>query len=158
MGNKPQILLFESYLQFVKNSIGSNQYRNLFAEINGEYVDILRDGELSCAVFASSVVYQFQLIDRPHATVDGSVAALEAHGWHKIKKERAGCILIWEEKEFESESHKHMGFFVGEGRAISNSAIEKTPTMHDWKFMGSKFGEREIVAIYWHSALESPGS
>lgn len=152
---KSQILLLDSYIQFVKNSLGSNQYKNLFVEMDGEKIDILRNGELSCAIFVSSVLHQFQLIDRPHATVAGTVSALKRHDWYRIEEKRTGCVLVWEAKEFDSETHKHIGFFMGSETAISNSAIKKVPVTHDWKFKGSEFGERKIVTMYWHDSLGS---
>lgn len=155
MHQKPHILIFPSYLHFIENSLGSHQYRNLLAEIDGKHADVLRDGKLSCAFFVSSVLHQFQLIDRPHATVDGTVTAAKTHGWKPIHKEKIGCVLVWESKTFGLEEHKHIGFFVGDGKAISHSATKNVPTIHDWKFTDSEFGERKIITMYWHDALAS---
>jgi len=42
-------VLLDNYLAIVRNSIGSNLFRNLYAEVNGQRQDITNNGELSCA-------------------------------------------------------------------------------------------------------------
>ena len=41
---KVEIILFDSYFQAIKNSIGSNLFRNLFAFVDGQRMDIYKDG------------------------------------------------------------------------------------------------------------------
>ena len=68
-----QIILYDSYLHAIKNSVGSNLFRNLYAYVDGKKMDILENGNLSCANFVSSILYSYKLIGGKHATVDGTV-------------------------------------------------------------------------------------
>ncbi|MDE2021814.1 MAG: hypothetical protein KGI71_02745, partial [Patescibacteria group bacterium] len=54
---KPALKLFPSYSAAVQNSIGTNLFRSLYYRINGKTIDVLDNGDLSCAVFVSSVLY-----------------------------------------------------------------------------------------------------
>ena len=145
-------LLFDTYLAVIKNSPGANLFRNSYAKVNGMKRDILKNGELSCAFFTSSVLVIFKLIKEIHSTVEGTIRDLEASGWKKIKKPKIGSVLIWEE----SVGHKHSGFYIGGGKAVSNSLQKRTPIVHHWTF-GIKKGKpvRKIIAIYWHKKLDS---
>ncbi len=60
---KPTLLPKESYLAMIKNSVGTNMFRNLYATSGGEVQDIVREGELSCAYFVSSILYIFKLVN-----------------------------------------------------------------------------------------------
>ena len=143
---------FDSYIAAIKNSIGSNLFRNYFMPVNGKEEDILKDGELSCARFVSSILKIFSLIKETHATVDGTVKDLENSGWVRIEEPRIGSIILWGFADNDGRGpHKHLGFYVGDHTAISNSSKLKTPVEHDWMF-----GEenRKIEAIYWNRELE----
>jgi len=103
---------FDSYLQFIKNSVGSKMFRNFYAKVNGQKKDILGDGDLSCAFFVSAVLANFGLIKRGHCTVDGTISELEQNGWQKIKKPKVGAVLVWVEKiDEKGGKHKHIGFY-----------------------------------------------
>lgn len=152
---KLTILLFDSYIQAIKNSVGSNLFRNFYLEINGKKIDVLEDGNLSCAKFVSSILYTHKLIKNMHTTVAGTVADLKISGWSKIKKPRLGAILVWEAKKFESGNiHKHIGFYMGEGQAISNRYEKRQPLKHHWTF-GAKNGQpvRKIEQIFWNKHI-----
>ena len=152
---KPVFLFFKNYITVIKNSIGSNIFRNLSFKIKGKNVDVLENGNLSCAFFVSSILYLFDLIEELHTTVSWTVRDMKGQGWKKIKKLIPGSILIWEEVIFkDGNNHKHMGFYVGKGRAISNRYEFKTPRIHHWTF-GTKNGKpkRKVEAIYWHKKL-----
>ncbi len=158
-----KIILNESYIKAIKNSVGSNLFRNLFARVNGEKKDILEDGTLSCAIYTSSILYLFKLITGTHATVKGTVADLEKSGWTKTKKPREGAILVWEAQELGSgEAHKHIGFYINENKAISNSFKKRRPILHHWTF-GIKNGlpagkagrpVRKVEQIFWNKKLD----
>lgn len=117
-------------------------------------INILKNGELSCAYFVSSILSMLNLIDRIHCTVDGVVENLEKYNWKKIRKLKKGCILVWEEEKFGKEIHKHIGFYLGNNKAISNSSKKKFPTKHHFTFgtIGGK-PKRNIVAMYWNKEL-----
>ncbi|MEK7154277.1 MAG: hypothetical protein AAB792_01845 [Patescibacteria group bacterium] len=151
-----KIILNESYIKTIKNSVGSNLFRNLYASVNGKKKDILEDGILSCAVFTSSILYLFKLIADVHTTVRGTAADLEKSGWIKIKKPREGAVLIWEAQEFKSgDAHKHIGFYIGKNKAISNFYKKCYPILHHWTF-GVKNGRpvRKVEQIFWNKKLD----
>ncbi len=148
---KPKIILYDSYIQTIRNGIGSNLFRNLYARVGGKKVDILRDGDLSCAVFVSSVLYLFKLIFDVHATVDGTIADLKRSGWKEIFRPQPGAVLVWQSQKFKDGSeHKHIGFYIDKDRAISNNNKNHKPALHHWTF-GIKNGQpgRKIEQILW---------
>ncbi len=151
-----QPLTKDTYLSAIRNSIGANTYRNAFALVDGAKKDIAQDGEYSCAFFASSLLTTFGFIKSLHLTVSGTVRDLEQSGWTTVTEPKPGAVLIWESKiDNQGESHKHIGFYVGEHQAISNSSELKTPQQHHWTY-GEENGTitRRIEAIYWHSSLD----
>lgn len=149
-----KLILYDSYIKVIENSIGSKLFRNLFAKVNGKKKDILKNGELSCAFYASSILYLFKLISNVHATVRGTVADLELSGWVKTDKPRKGAVLVWEAEKFNHKTHKHIGFYAGENKAISNNYKKGWPISHHWTF-GTKNGQpvRKIEKILWHPKL-----
>lgn len=80
---------------------------------------------------------------------------MEKSGWKKIRKPRLGCVLVWEGKKGESGLHKHVGFYMGDEKAISNSDKKRCPIIHHWTYGVSKAKpKREVQAMYWHSELD----
>lgn len=145
-----ELLVKDSYLHMVRQSIGSTMFRNLYAQINGESQDILKDGDLSCAYFVSTILHHFKLIASPHATVSGTVKDLEKSGWQKIEAPIVGAVVVWEKaSQAGDEPHEHIGFVSGDSKAISNSYIERVPVEHDLTFGGT----RKITAIYANDFL-----
>lgn len=142
-------LLNDTYLAVIKNSIGSKLFRNLYAKVDGKKIDIAEKGNLSCAIFVSSILFLFKLIKDVHATVNGTVRDLRESDWVEIKKPKISCVLVWEETDFgNGRLHKHIGFYIGKEKAISNNNKQGYPTKHDWKF-------RKIEAMFWNPILES---
>ena len=145
-GSAVKPLLLDSYLSFIKNSIGSNAFRNFYAEVNGKKQDVLKDGVLSCAFFASSVLVIFGFIKKTHRTVSNTLKDLEESGWKKIKKLKPGAVVVWEDiKVSDGNWHSHIGFYLGKGRAVSNNTPTRVPIEHHYTF----HGKRKIVEIYW---------
>lgn len=144
-------ILFDTYIAVIKNSIGSKMFRNFYAKVDGKKTDIMKNGDLSCAWFASSLVYLSKLIKEPHATVDSTVKDLEQSGWQKIQKPKIGSVLVWEKNH---NFHKHIGFYIGNNKAISNNKKIKTPIIHHWTY-GIKNGKpvRKIEVIFWNPSL-----
>lgn len=158
MKSTVSVIIYKSYLKAIENSIESRLFRNLYAKVNGEEKDILNGGELSCAYFVSHILLMFNLIDEGHATVKGTLADMEDSGWFKIEEPRIGAVLVWEEsvQDDEGKMHDHIGFYIGEDQAISNSTSKRTPQQHFWTF--AKRGEegyRKVTAIYWNDKLLS---
>ncbi len=141
--------MFDSYVQAIRNSVNSRLFRNLYINYSGKKEDVLENGRFSCAVFVSSVLYLYKLISDVHATVAGSVTDLEKSGWEQIPKPEIGSVIVWENHQ-SNEGHKHIGFYIGEDKAISNSSKKKQPILHHWTF-GTKKGQpvRKIEKILW---------
>jgi hypothetical protein len=150
---KMKLLFLENYLTMIKNSVGTKMFRNLYVEVDGGKKDITGDGNLSCAFFVSSLLVVSKLIKEPHATVDGTIKDLQTSGWQEIVEPKIGCILVWEKVDFGGSlgEHKHVGFYIGNNRAVSNDSKESCPKEHDYLFDGS----RQIEKMFWHPKLES---
>ena len=152
--NKKQIkpLIFDTYLAVVKNSINSNLFRNFYAIIDGEKKDIMRNGELSCAFYVSSILTLFKFIKEAHVTVDSTVEDLKESGWNVVEEPEIGSILIYEKVDFgNNDIHKHIGFFVGNDEAISNNFKLGFPVNHSWNFNGT----RKVNLILWNPKIRS---
>ncbi|MBI4215632.1 MAG: hypothetical protein HY602_02825 [Parcubacteria group bacterium] len=152
-------LIRETYLSMIKNSVGSNLFRNFYIEENGIKRDAMENGDLSCAFFVSSILVLYKFIQEVHGTVNGTINDLKYSHWRPISKPRIGSVLVWEPiwEQFygeEEEQHNHIGFYIGRGQAISNSSTYKTPTQHHWTF-GTKNNEpvRKVETIFWNNRL-----
>ena len=145
-------ILFDTYVAAIKNSAGAKIFRNFYAKLDGKKTDIMKNGDLSCAWFVSSILYLFKLIKEPHATVDGTTRDLKQSGWEKIGKPKIGSIIVWEKNH---NSHKHIGFYIDNNKTISNNLKSKCPIIHHWTF-GVKNGKpvRKVEAIFWNNKLK----
>lgn len=152
---KVRPILYDTYLAIIKNSLGCNLFRNLYAKVGRKKVDITQDGVLSCAFFVSSILFLFKLIKKPHATVDKTVKDLKQSGWKRMRKPKIGSILVWEAIKFDGgDIHKHIGFYIGNKKAISNSFKVRRPVIHHWTLgIKKKKPVREIEAILWNDRL-----
>ena len=140
----PQV--FETYLRLIENSVGSKMFRTLIADVDGKSTDILRDGELSSAVFVSSILKLVGLAPEVRTTVTSTVVDLETAGWKRSQTPQQGDVIVWEEKQFADESHRHIGFYVGDEMAVSNSFKRKVPVKHHW--MCEKNRQIELILHY----------
>ncbi len=159
-------ILFDTYIAVIKNSVGSKIFRNFYAEVDGKKIDITKNGNLSCAWFVSSLLYLFKLTKDVHATVDGMIRDLQQSGWKKIspkgeyasgeKRPKIGSILVWEKIDFGNKDfHKHIGFYIGNNKAISTNSFKKgRPVIHHWTY-GIKRNKsvRKIEAIFWNKKI-----
>lgn len=145
-------ILFATYLAAIKNSVDSKLFRNVFAKVDGIKTDITEKGNLSCAFFVSSILLLFGLIKEIHTTVNGTVKDMEGSGWIEIQEPKVGCVIVWGKVDFGGGNfHKHIGFYMGEEKAVSNDSEQGVPIMHDWKFNG----KREIEEILWDPNMEN---
>jgi len=151
---KPTViaLLKDTYSAVINNAVGCHMFRNSYALVDGVKKDILEDGTLSCAFFVSSVLVWSALIKEVHATVRSTVKDLLDSGWESIPEPRVGAVLVWEACDFGVEYgvHKHIGFYIGDEKAISHSDTEKQPVVHSFNFNG----ERNIEQILWNKKLD----
>jgi hypothetical protein len=149
---KPTRLYFKTYLQMIRNSAGSGMFRNWYLKTaeQGEF-DAMRDGEDSCAFYVSGLLRIFNKINFIHGTVESTIKDLEDFGWQKVRKANPGDVLVWEALQFGDRTQKHIGFYIGEGRAVSTSWKQKKVTEHDMNF-GDDY--RKIEQIHrmenWH--------
>lgn len=145
-----------TFLAMIRGAVGSNQYRHLFMREGNVVTDILEDGDLSCAFFASSVLHSAKLVAAPHATVVGLEKDLLASGWVVVDTPEEGDVIVWEPaSQSGAQMHPHVGFAIGGDRAISNSYKEHTPVEHHITFGVRDDGApaRSITAIYRHALI-----
>ncbi len=145
-----KIILFDTYMSRIKNSVDSKIFQNLYAKYNNIKRDILDGGDLSCAMFVSSILFWCKIIGDIHTTVTSTVKDMEKSGWYKIKNKKIGAVLVWEPEEFSDGLHAHIGFYIGNNQAISNSSIYKVPKVHHY----ATSNNRKIIAIYWNKKLD----
>lgn len=130
----------------VHNAVGSNLFRNFYVTSadKGEF-DSLDDGENSCAFFVSSILVIFKKLKNVHGTVESAIKDLEDSGWTEVEQPKAGDVLVWEALQFDDGLKQHIGFSIGDGKAVSTSWVDKTPVEHDERFGETK---RKIIHIY----------
>jgi len=133
---RPILDLRNDYLLFAERSAGTPAFRKLFYRIDGKTIDVLRDGDLSCAFFVSGVLAMFGLIDAIHTTVKATRENLKRRGWKPVAKPVRGAVIVWAPKKFRTsgETHRHIGFALGNGKAVSNSSKRRSPRVHAWDF------------------------
>ncbi len=149
--SKVEILLKESYLAMIKNSVGTKMFQEYFAKVNGKKEEVLHKGDRSCAIYVSSILLLFRLIKNTQLTVHRTLKDMQKSGWVEIKRPKVGCILLWEEKEYgKGNPRKHIGFYIGKNKAISNSSKKGSPTIHSYK----KHDGRKLEKVFWNSKLD----
>ncbi|HPN67469.1 MAG TPA: peptidoglycan amidohydrolase family protein [bacterium] len=142
-----KILHRDNYLSAIINAVFSTQYRNLWVIDNEIKIDILQDGKLSCAVFVSSILKLFGLIDEQRATVESAVIAMIKYGWQEIDVNdiQPGDVIVWNKRTGkDGETHGHIGFYVGEEKAISNSVKLRKIVQHGWDYGGRRKIEKVL--------------
>lgn len=152
------LAIFDSYMAMLSGSVDSNQYRRLYVNGGGGIIDIIGDGDLACALFVSSILMHFRLMQGGmHTTVDWTIKDLALDsGWYEIDTVVPGSVIVWAEKICtDGMNHRHIGFFMGDDKAISNDAKKRTPQLHHYTF-GEQEGKplRKIEALYFHRDLE----
>ncbi|KKT82756.1 MAG: hypothetical protein A3B99_02575 [Candidatus Yanofskybacteria bacterium RIFCSPHIGHO2_02_FULL_44_12b] len=150
-----KLSLTKNYLTLIENAVkGENwMFRNLYAEIDGKEIDILKDGGLSCAFFVSSILYLSKMITDLHANVKSTEKDMIKFGWKEAKEPRPGAVLVWEKKvsSGDGQEHYHIGFYMGNDMAVSNSSRDTGfIAKHHYTYNGT----RKIEKIYWHPSLE----
>ncbi len=138
----------------IKNSPKTRMFRNLFV-INekGKKLDALKNGDVACAFFVSGVLKIFSLITYPHATVDSTVRDMLENGWRRTKKLELGNVLLWEKNK---NGRRHLGFYIGNKKAISNSGKKGFPVIHHFTYGKNKDNQpkRKIEGIFTHSDIK----
>lgn len=125
-------------------------FRHNYVLVDGSEKDILDNGQLSCAFFASFVLKAFGLVETLHARTEGTIKDLERSGWQKTETPHEGDVVIWEEQQQKSGVFPHIGFYIDEKTAISHRDTHSTPIAHSLSFDGT----RAVTAYYTHDFLK----
>lgn len=152
--SKVERMILDSYIALIRNSVGSNMFRNFYAKIEGRKVDIMRDGGLSSALYVSSILTLFKFIEGVHGTIDSTEKDLLKSGWKLVNEPKVGGVLIYEALPYNRDgihkNQRHIAFYIGNNEAISNNADERTPQKHHFSFRG----RRKIEKIYWNDRFD----
>lgn len=139
-----------TYLAMIKNSPGTKIFNSAFVKDKktGQIFDVLSDGELSCAFFVSSILTLVGFLDKPHSTVKTVVEKLSQDvRWKKVdpKNVTEGDVLVWESVIFEDGTqNEHIGFYIGDGMAVSTSWKKRMVVKHSYDFEGG----RKIITVF----------
>lgn len=144
-----QLVPKATYLSVIENAVGAKMFRHNYALVDGEQIDILQDGQLSCAFFVSFILRAFSLIQTLHARTGGTIADMETSGWRTTDDPHTGDVVVWEEQQQKSGVFPHLGFYIDETTAISHRDTQGTPAVHSLTFDGT----RKITAYYTHDFL-----
>jgi hypothetical protein len=126
-------------------------FRNYVAKVDSVRRDITEDGDKSCAFFVSSVLSMFGLLRTSEVTVHRTLKAMQRAGWKEIRTPRVGCVIVWKEvQNAQGTLRKHIGFYIGDDKAISNSSLRGVPVKHSYK----SYKGRGILTMLWHKNLE----
>ena len=146
-----KLLFFKTYLKTIKNSLESKIFQDIWAEKDNQELNIVEEGNKSCGIHVSGILKWFDLIEANHATVKGTIADMKKSDWEEIDDPKVGCVIYWEAREGNGSVNEHLGFYIGDGKAISNSSIEKVPKEHSYNYNNS----RKILNLYWHPKLDN---
>ncbi len=173
-------LWHKTYLARVLGSVGSDIWRNFWIEDeNGNEVDLLRDGDLSCGVHVSGILLNLnprsgtdiKFVSGPITKVDQLHQDLLKNGWQEFKFNspadlKIGDVIFWEElRGYNGREaggpHGHCGFYIGEEKAVSVIPRTGNPQIHDYlyrdqedyigNFDGKK--ERQVTLILRNTDL-----
>lgn len=154
----------KNYLAMIRNAaLGENHiFQNFYITIDGVERDALNGGSLACGTFVSSLLYlqnsTLEFLKKPrwiqftHANVPAVEKDMESCGWHQNDDLREGAVITWETKPgVDGTPHLHMGFYLGNDRAVSNGSNSTLmPEKHHFTYDGT----RQIIRRWWHSALD----
>ena len=135
----------QNYQAAILGAIGTNMFRHLYVtDENGEESDAARDGDRSCALFVTSVLFLFGRIDAVRATVTSTVKSFEqsAH-WTQTATPVAGDVVEYASSD--GATTGHVGFFLNSNEVISNVSAQHTPAKH--ALVMEKNG---VPVAFWH--------
>jgi|AntAceMinimDraft_13_1070369.scaffolds.fasta_scaffold106820_2 hypothetical protein len=134
-----------------KNFEGSNGFRNYF-DVNQK--DILDDGDLSCAIYISTVLVMCRLTEGVSFTVSGLLTRIRnsdnfiEYAYTSIGDLLPGDIVVWD--SLKDDQNKHVGIFLGgefvDKNAISNRSSQGSPGRHSVLYTGRDKGNNPTVA------------
>ncbi len=159
-----KLLFKKNYLAMIRNAAtGENHlFQNFYITIDGTERDALKSGALGCGTVASSILYlqnaMLEFLKKPrwigftHANVPAVEKDMEEHGWQIIDDLREGAVITWEPRPgADGTPHLHMGFYLGDGMAMSNGS---NSTLMPKEHPVDADEGRKIARIWWHQELE----
>ncbi|MGL4758256.1 MAG: hypothetical protein ACRCXZ_02895 [Patescibacteria group bacterium] len=128
----------ELYLTIIKNSVGTNLFKNFPLIVNGDKIDAVRNGAISCAFYVSGILSMLNMIESIHGTIIATELDIKNYDFKELRIEdglEEGDIIVWEGVNFGDKEnptiHEHIGFYIGQGKAISNSEKLGHPIEHN---------------------------
>lgn len=127
---------YQSYLSMIRASVWVPIRRHLrVTKENGQELDILGDGNISCAYFVSCILKTFHLTGATFANVLSLEKHLLEFGWSAypsvdtIDDLPPWSLIIWDKQQWSiqediygktKDTNYHIGFYIGDQQAISN--------------------------------------
>ena len=166
----------------IMGSVDSDIWRHFWVkDEQGNQVDIVKDGDLSCGLHVSGVLMnlnprsgsEVKFITGPILRVDQLHHDLLKNGWEEIKFNskldiNPGDIVFWEElRGYNGREaggpHGHCGFYIGDEKVVSVIPRTGNPQVHDYlyrdqqEYIGNFDGkeERSISIVLRNSKLIS---
>ena len=127
-------------------------FRNFYIQTaQGQERDALDDGSNLCAFYVSSVLTLFKKHTGVHGTVQSTVADLRHSGWQQVEETamQPGDVIVWEVMEINGGKYEHVGFYLGQRRAISTSWTKKKVVEHDVHFDGTRAIKYVFRCLDW---------
>ena len=145
----------------IEKSVGTTMFQNFYVENGrGEEQDVLDGGDVSCAVYVSSILLLNQLVDKgldtPRVRVERVREDLQASGWYEIGEDtiEPGAVIFWDvAPQSEKKLHTHVGFYLGDDIAVSNCYVRKVPVKHHFR-ENTTGGARPIMNVWIHKTLK----
>ncbi len=120
----------------IENSVNTQMFNSIIIkDCNEGIIDLLNNGEYSCASFVSSVLLLNNIVSKTCATVLSLERSLKDNpnigSIYDESKIIPGDILVWEKTMYEDGSgNRHIGFAISNKEAISTSYKNKCVIKH----------------------------
>ncbi len=129
-------------------AVGNKLFQHSFVKrADGTEFDAQEDGRLACGYVVSGILTLHMLIKRPHAEVSSVLQDLQESGWVKTDQPVPGSVIHW---PADDSGHEHLGFYLDDDSAMSNSDTERVPNLHGMVRKGLT-----PIAFYIHHKLQS---
>lgn len=129
-----EILRKDTYVKMIENSINTKLFNSIIIKEDEVTKDLLNDGEYSCALFVSGILFLNLLIPRTRTTVNNLEKDLiEYKNFIEVPSDdiQDGDIVFWESVTYEDGSqNRHVGFAISNTEAISTNYIKKCVVKH----------------------------
>lgn len=142
-----KLAIGQNYLARIEASVGTTMFQHIYVKDGDQLKDVAEAGSLSCAQYVSSILTLAGLIDRPHATVKSTIAAMKNAGWYETDTPLPGAVVCWPAGVTHNE---HIGFCLGSGKFVSNSTEKRVPVIHSEVMSDG----RRPIAFYTHKGIE----